>query len=319
MSDEPVNYYYYLNLIKDQQRVKAFEAAIKNTIKPGDVVVELGSGLGTYSFFAALAGARKVYGIEKDGIIRTAEQLSRLNNMANVVEFVEGDSACISLPEKGDVLILENFSSLFIRRRLSEIIRDALDRHLKKHGRVIPQKASLFLAPFTEESLWKECLRLEDTGWELYQLKLGLLRQMMLNSPHVIRAGQGSMLASPQLFKHIEIAAPREFLFDVVLTFCIERPAVLHGFLGWFDLQISDGVCLTNAPWNADSTWGQVVFPLAELRPVQAGEDITVRLSCNRSAGRDDLWWVWQCATRSGVSESCSLRGLPFQVTEFEQ
>jgi len=318
MSDDQVNYYYYLNLIKDQQRVEAFGTAIGRTVKPGDVVVELGSGLGTYSFFAARAGARKVYGIEKGGIVRTAEQLARLNSLAQIVEFVEGDSTDVSLPEKADVLILENFSSLFVRRRLSEIIQDALERHLKDKGRVIPEKASMFLAPFTEESLWRECLRLEDTGWELYQLDLGLLRQMMLNSPHVIRAGAGSMLASPQFFKQVEIARPSEFLFDVILTYRIEKRAILHGLLGWFDLQISDGVCLSNAPWNADSTWGQVAFPLAQPRPVEAGEKITVRLSCQRGTIRDDLWWAWQCTTQSGVSESCSLHGLPFHVAEFE-
>jgi len=318
MSDDSVNYYYYLNLIKDQQRIKAFQAAIQETVKPGDVVVELGSGLGTYSFFAARAGARSVYAIEKAGIIRAARQLARLNNLVNRVQFVEGDSTEVSLPERGDLLILENFSSLFIRRRLMEILHDALNRHLKEGGRVIPQKASMFVAPFSEQSVWKECLRLEDTGWELYQLKLGLLRQMMLNSPHVVRAGPGSMLSQPKLFTQIEVSSPGEFLFDVILTFRIERPGMLHGLLGWFDLQIAQGICLTNAPWNSDSTWGQVAFPLNEPRRVEEGEEITARLSCQRGTERDDLWYAWQCATRSGVSESSSLQGLPFHVTEFE-
>ena len=40
--------------------------AIEKTIRPGDVVVDLGCGLGLLSFAAVHAGAKRAYGIDVD-------------------------------------------------------------------------------------------------------------------------------------------------------------------------------------------------------------------------------------------------------------
>jgi predicted RNA methylase len=76
VGEETVNYYYYLGLIKAKERINAFKSALRSCVRPGDVVVEIGAGLGTYSFFAAQAGARRVYGIEKAGVVKVAAELA---------------------------------------------------------------------------------------------------------------------------------------------------------------------------------------------------------------------------------------------------
>jgi len=48
---------YYLGLLKDKQRIEIFREAISKSVSPGDVVLDLGTGLGTFAFFAAKAGA----------------------------------------------------------------------------------------------------------------------------------------------------------------------------------------------------------------------------------------------------------------------
>lgn len=50
----------------DRKRTIAFKKAIKNTIKKGDIVADMGTGTGILAFFAAKAGAKKVYAIEND-------------------------------------------------------------------------------------------------------------------------------------------------------------------------------------------------------------------------------------------------------------
>ena len=102
---------YYLSMIRHKQRVTLFQDAIDTCVSSNDVVVEIGTGLGTYSFFAVKSGARRVYAIEENDIIRVARELARKNKLSERITFVQGDSTEVVLKEKGDVLIFEDFSS----------------------------------------------------------------------------------------------------------------------------------------------------------------------------------------------------------------
>ena len=65
VKEEGVDYNYYARLLLGKHRIRAFQSALQSAVRPGDVVVEIGAGVGTYSFFAAQSGAKRVYAIEK--------------------------------------------------------------------------------------------------------------------------------------------------------------------------------------------------------------------------------------------------------------
>jgi len=96
------------NCLIDEERTLAFKKAIKNTIKKGDVVVDVGTGSGILAMFAAKAGAKKVYAIEFDKKnIRTLKENFKINNLEDRIILLEGDARKIKLPEKVDVIIGE--------------------------------------------------------------------------------------------------------------------------------------------------------------------------------------------------------------------
>ena len=318
VGDETVNYYYYLSLIKAKERIRAFQSALRSCVRNGDVVVEIGSGLGTYSFFAAQSGAARVYGIEKERVVQVAEELAARNGLARQITFVRALSTEIVLPEKGDVLVLEDFSSLFLRRGLEELVRDALDRHLKEGGIVIPHAVSLFVAPVGDESVWKGLLNLEDESYQLYGLDLGLLRTMMLDSPHVRQIEPQALLAEPITVKTIELKEAQTYLFDEVLEVRIVRSGTVYGLAGWFDLTLTKDVLLSNAPGNPESVWRQAFFPFSNPLQVTEGETVTLRLACARSARTRDIWWTWQGSAASGSAYNSSFQGIPFRPSQVE-
>lgn len=77
--------------LRDLERSEAFRQAIRNVVKPGNVVLDAGAGSGILSLFAATAGARKVYAVEYDsGLADLLRQNVARNGFAEVIEVIAG-------------------------------------------------------------------------------------------------------------------------------------------------------------------------------------------------------------------------------------
>lgn len=94
--------------LRDVSRTTAFRAAIEGVVKPGDVVLDAGAGSGILAFFAAAAGARKVYAVEAEEALadRLRANVAR-NRLERVVEVVCRDVRSLTLPERVDVAVAE--------------------------------------------------------------------------------------------------------------------------------------------------------------------------------------------------------------------
>lgn len=125
------------NCLLDRRRTLAFRRAIKNTVKPNDVVVDLGSGSGILSLFAAQAGARKVYAVEHDP--KNAQWLDRVfsaNGFGGIIQTIVGDATLVDLPEKADVVICEMIATGLIEELQLQAMNNAL-RFMKNDTRVV--------------------------------------------------------------------------------------------------------------------------------------------------------------------------------------
>ena len=58
----------YVGLLEDRRRTESFLAGVKAVVRPGDVVLDLGTGIGLLAIAAAQAGASRVYALEPTGI-----------------------------------------------------------------------------------------------------------------------------------------------------------------------------------------------------------------------------------------------------------
>lgn len=132
--------------LRDVERTEAFRTAINQVVKPGDVVLDAGAGSGILSFFAAAAGARKVYSVEYDAAL--AELLRRnaaLNGFGEVIEVIAGDVRELRLPVQADVLIAEMIETwLLDELQIPALNALRANRVIGAKTRIIPERYEAF-------------------------------------------------------------------------------------------------------------------------------------------------------------------------------
>src|SRR5216684_2505360 len=95
----------YGEMIADRVRIEAFTQALRGAIRPGAVVMDIGTGPGIMAVLACQLGASRVYAIEPDEIIQVARTIAAANGCADKIEFFEEVSSRVTLPERADVIL----------------------------------------------------------------------------------------------------------------------------------------------------------------------------------------------------------------------
>jgi SAM-dependent methyltransferase len=133
----PIHYHY--QMLQQEQRIGGFEQAIAAVVKPGMKVLELGAGSGVLSFFAARAGASKVYSVERlPHVARAASRFLAANRVSDRVEVVVADAADYVPPERVDVVVCEMLHTAMLREKQLSIIAAFKERYLARFGGPLP-------------------------------------------------------------------------------------------------------------------------------------------------------------------------------------
>ena len=114
--------HYHFQMLSDTARMAGFRAAINQAVKPGSTVLELGSGTGVLSFFAA-EKARKVYSVELNlDLVDVSRRLLKQNNYGERVEVIHADAFEYTPPEPVDVVICEMLHVGLLREKQLQVI-----------------------------------------------------------------------------------------------------------------------------------------------------------------------------------------------------
>lgn len=273
-------------MLADDERVNQLKKAIFQTVKPGDTVIDIGTGTGILSFFACQAGAKKVYAIEAGDIIEMAKAVAMENGFSDKIVFVNELANEFSIKEKADVLLCELVAVFGMEEGLTKIVPKLKKKYLKKTGKIIPSDISLFLAPVYDSKLYEDV-----SFWDknLSGIALGAGKQFAANQIYSKDAGD-------MLFKEVEPAFVYDFYKDdeenvsFTYKFATKSNEVLYGFLGWFESSLADSVKLTNKP-GTNTHWDQAFFPLE--RPITLeGEEVTVKFDGFYLGKR--FYWAWK-------------------------
>lgn len=298
----------YLGFLADERRVHAFRRAIAETVRPGDVVLDVGTGLGTYALFAAACGAR-VVAVEPDPVVEMARQLAEANGLADRITFLTGTVQELEPPQRADVVVFEDFSAYLFDRATAELLNDVRARWLRPQARAIPREMRLLGAPVTHRAVHDALKSWEDE--RPFELDLSPVAESLLNQMHRVACEEAALLAEPAMLACLDVVGESSHSLDVASTWSSARAAELHGLLIWIDLELPGGVVYSNRPTGRSQGWDQMFLPLREAVPVHSGDAIEARVA-TLGPGRDrPLWWRWRVRVGDTEQEMDTFRAAP--------
>ena len=137
----------HARMLHDDRRTGDYLAALAAAVRPGDVVLDIGTGSGVLAVAAARAGARHVYAIEASDIAEVAREVFELNGVADRITLVPGWSRQIDLPEQADLLVAEVIGNEPFEEEILETTLDARRRLLKPGARLLPNRLTILARP----------------------------------------------------------------------------------------------------------------------------------------------------------------------------
>ena len=138
--------HFYGEMIANAPRVEPYVEALRRSVTPDSVVLDLGCGQGLFALLACRFGARRVYAVEPDNVINIAREAAVANGCAERIEFFQSMSTEVTLPERATVIISDLRGVLPLFQQHIPSLIDARQRLLAPGGAFIPRRDTLWAA-----------------------------------------------------------------------------------------------------------------------------------------------------------------------------
>jgi len=275
----------------DHHRVNPYKLAIAETIKPEEVVLEIGAGTGILSRFAVEAGAKRVYAVETSReMLRYAERINVTAGMDQRIVLIHGNSFQTELQEKSDVLVAEIIGGIGNDEGISTIIEDARERLLKPGGKLIPREIEVYLCPICVPEAHAQIPHVYDQDLivppEKGRPPFRAYYQIIGLKPELI-------LAEQKLLDQIDLCGHTKPTFQRGFEFTIERNGIFSGFAAWFKARLSETIILDTSPWAPPTCWGQAYFAVQHQCEVQKSDLLELTFSARKDGEAFPPVYTW--------------------------
>uniref|UniRef100_A0A8C0ZNV6 type I protein arginine methyltransferase n=1 Tax=Castor canadensis TaxID=51338 RepID=A0A8C0ZNV6_CASCN len=278
-------------MLKDEVRTLTYRNSMyhnKHVFKD-KVVLDVGSGTGILSMFAAKAGAKK---IECSSISDYSEKIVKANHLDNIITIFKGKVEEVELPvEKVDIIISEWMGyCLFYESMLNTVIF-ARDKWLKPGGLMFPDRAALYVVAI-EDRQYKD---FKIHWWEnVYGFDMTCIRDVAMKEPLVDIVDPKQVVTNACLIKEVDIYTVKTEELSFTSAFClqIQRNDYVHALVTYFNIEFTKchkKMGFSTAPDAPYTHWKQTVFYLEDYLTVRRGEEIygTISMKPNAKNVRD--------------------------------
>lgn len=308
---------FYADLLQGGRRLEAFRRGIASAVGPGDVVLEVGTGLGTFAFFAAQAGSTDIWAVESHPVVHVAETLAAANGWGGAIRFVRGAVPDAELPEEVDVLVFEDFPVRFMDRPTYALLERLVREHLRSGGRMVPRAGRLSLAPVESRALRGTLLSLGAGDAPHFGIDWRPLRPLLANAPRKASLDEadlrGVAVQGPVLPL---LPVPGAADLGLEGTWDADSEAHLDALALWFDLEVAEGEWISNRPSEDPEPWGQWILPLDPPLPVECGARVEARVTVEDAGDGAPGWMSWSARAGAEARRGHEFAGLALGEAE---
>jgi precorrin-6B methylase 2 len=281
-------------MLADEVRIDAYARGIAANVREGDVVVDLGTGVGILACLAARQRPRKVYAIDHDAV-DLARTFAEANGFRGI-DFRRIHSDDFDPDEPVDVIVQEQIGTAIFNERMVTNVSALRDRVLRPGGRVLPNRFDIYVEP---AELRED--RVMPLIWEhrVEGLDFSALRGVARDQPGypppqgAVAAAFQRLLCEPEPAFSIDLE--RHGPADLPVRIGSRRPAISagmqHGLAVYFVAHFDAVHRLTNSPLEPPTNWPPVLLR-TEARERRSGEMIDLELTANTLERRDT--WRWK-------------------------
>jgi type I protein arginine methyltransferase len=292
-NDEFTDLYEHEKMLIDSVRINAYKKGIDRYIKPGETVVDLGTGSGILSFLASRKNPARIYAIDHSEFIEVAKQVAEQNGISNI-QFEKINSRFFNPPEKADVILHEQIGDELFDENMVENILDMKRRVLKKGGKILPGRFELYMEPFSfkEDFRVPHIWELNVEGFDFTFLNERESIKNYMNKKYSVKFIESYsvdfLLCDPTPVMKFDLNDDNLDLNLSTQKKEVVRPGRMDGICVYFKTLFDDEIFFDTSPINKRTSWGNIYFRTPGLT-YEAGDTISFSMEMD-SILLSDTW-----------------------------
>jgi protein arginine N-methyltransferase 1 len=287
----------HASMIRDRVRLAAYEEALRRSVRPHSIVLDLGAGTGVMSLLACRFGARRVHAVEPSDVIHVAREIAAANGLADQIVFHQEYSTKLSLPEPADVIVADLRGVLPLFQHNLPALADARRRLLAPGGVLIPRRDVLWSAAVEAPEVYRRGVAVWDEN--ACGFNFDAARRLATNTTEKQHIRAEQCLTAPVPWTTLDYAVRDDPNVAGQIEWTPTRAGTAHGLCLWFDAELVEGVGFSNAPGGPELIYGHAFFPFVQPVALAPGDRIAVTLDA-RLVG-DDYVWRWDTQVSDAV------------------
>ncbi|MCX7593284.1 MAG: 50S ribosomal protein L11 methyltransferase [Fischerella sp.] len=296
-------------MLGDRLRMNAYKQAIQEVVKPGMIVLDLGTGTGILGLWALEAGAKYLYAIDvNENILSLAVQRFNQAGFSGKYEVFNALSYDVNLPERVDVIVSEILGNLADNEDFVPILQDARKRFLKKEGNMLPSSVYSQLVPVSSikahQQIKSKNIKSLNKNYSLERLLQQLAIQSQFNLYYDAILPKNTYLSKPLVVQEFKMEDGDRSTYETFLNFSVNADGIFTGFKGSFVATLSDTVILDISGCNiaahtTSDCWKHCYLPVENPVKVKPGDEIHLLFSRYYPSKKDSPFR--QCYQWSGT------------------
>ena len=262
--NQSYHYTYHEYLLKDTFVMEFYQKLLGfNPLQIRDkIILDIGSGIGIFSLFAARAGAKHVYSWEPSNLSLYAQDSFKENGFDNLITLFSGPIEDFKIKDKIDLIICSRIGySFFLESFFPQFIKSR-DLFQNSNTLFYPGIINFYISGYSSSNLFQK-----NNFWgNVYEFDFSPMKNEEIQFVNIDLLSHSRICTDKSLFLFIESDKIKfENFFEGNFSLISNNEIELEGFIIWFDMKflINNKIeTLSTSPFNNDTHWCQTLLPL---------------------------------------------------------